>query len=306
MRIQEFLEQYEYPVLLIEPPGQPPILEAYLLSLEPQLTNPPSLKLKFRFKATQDFEREFPVSDPWSFRLGAKARFDAGIDGTVAPPLNVSLTPPAAGASLELTADMVAEDGGTPMVMLGEAGGSRLEATKFSAGFGFKAKAESGALKGEPVVRAEVKGGKLVIDMSKGDGFINTILSGIRVESAFELAARWSPSDGIRFEGGAGIELVVPLNLNLGPVEIQTLYFLLGFAADPPLSVGVAAAIGVQIGPFGMSVDKIGLDVPIRFPPSATATSALSISISSSVRPQASALSSMRVRLAAVVSFRSM
>lgn len=267
VRIQEFLDAYDYPVLLIEPPGQPPILEAYLLSLEPQLTNPPSLGLKLRFKATQDFEREFPVRDPWSFRLAAKARFDAGMDGTITPPLNVSLTPPAAGASLELTADMVAEDGGTPMVMLGETGGSRLEATKFSAGFGFKAKAEGGALEGEPVVRAEVKGGKLVIDMSKGDGFINTILSGIRVESAFELAARWSPSDGIRFEGGAGIELVVPLNLNLGPVEIQTLYFLLGFAADPPVSVGVAAAIGVQIGPFGMSVDKIGLDVPLRFPP---------------------------------------
>jgi hypothetical protein len=267
VRIQEFLDAYDYPVLLIEPPGQPPILEAYLLSLEPQLTNPPSLGLKFRFKATQDYEKEFEVRDPWSFRVGAKARFDAGIDGTISPPFNVRLTPPAAGASLELTADMVAEDGGNPMVVLGEAGGSRLEAKKFSAGFGFKAKAEGSALTGEPVVRAEVKGGKLVIDMSKGDGFINTILSGIRVESAFEFGARWTPSDGIRFEGGAGIELVVPLNLNLGPVEFQTLYFLLGFAADPPLSVGVAAALGVQIGPFGMSVDKIGLDVPIRFPP---------------------------------------
>jgi hypothetical protein len=267
VRIKEFLEHYDYPVLLIEPPGQPPILEAYLLSIEPQPTNPPSLGLKFRFKATQDYEREYEVADPWSFRVAAKARFDAGMDGTITPPLGVSLTPPAAGASLELNADMVAEDGGTPMVMLGEAGGSRLEAARFSAGFGFKAKTEGGALTGEPVVRAEVKGGRLVIDMSRGDGFINTILSGIRVESKFELAARWTPSDGIRFEGGADVELVVPLNLNLGPVEIQTLYFLLGFAADPPLSVGVAAAIGVQIGPFGMSVDKIGLDVPIRFPP---------------------------------------
>ncbi len=267
VRIQEFLEEYEYPVLLIEPPGRPPILEAYLLSLEPLLTNPPSLGVKFRFKATEDFERQFEISDPWSFRVAAKARFDAGMGGTITPPLGVNLTPPSAGASLEVTADMVAEHGGTPMVLLGEAGGSRLEMTKFSAGFGFKAKAEGAALTGEPVVRAEVRGGKLVIDMSRGDGFIQTILSGVKVNSAFELAARWTPKDGIRFEGGAGIELVVPLNLNLGPVEIQTLYFLLGFAADPPVSIGVAAALGVQIGPFGMSVDKIGLDVPVRFPP---------------------------------------
>lgn len=268
VRIREFLEKYDYPVVLIEPPGRPPILEAYLLALEPLLTNPPSLGLKFRFKATEDFEREFAVRDPWRFRLAARARFDAGMDGSIAPPFNVRFTPPASGASLELTADMVAEDGGTPMVLLGQAGGSRLEATKFSAGFAFKAKSEGSSLAGEPVVRAEVRGGRLLIDLSKdGDGFITTILDGIRVESAFELAARWSPGEGIRFEGGAGIELVVPLSLNLGPVEIQTLYFELGFAADPPLKVSVATALGVQIGPFGMSVDRIGMDVPVRFPP---------------------------------------
>ena len=267
VRIRDFLDAYEYPVLLIEPPGQPPILEAYLLSLEPQSGNPPSLLTKFRFKATRDFERVFPISDPWSFLLGVRARFDAGMVGTITPPFDVRLTPPAAGASLELTADVTAEDGGAPMLVLGEAGRSRLEVEKFSAGFGFKAKAEGGALTGEPLVLAELKGGKLVIDMTKGDGFINTILSGIRVESAFELGARWTPSDGIRFEGGAGIELVVPMHLNLGPVDLQRLYFVLTFAPDPPISVGVAAALGVQIGPFGLSVDKVGLDVPIRFPP---------------------------------------
>jgi len=267
IRIREFLEAYDYPVVLLEPPGRPPILEGYLVSLEPDpAANPPALGLKFRFKATKDFEKSFEIRDPWSFRLGAKARFAAGMDGTLRPPFAVQLTPPAAGASIELTADLVADDGGTTIVLLGEAGGTRLEATKISVGFGFKAKPEGAHLTGEPVVRAEVKGGKLVVDMSKGDGFIQTILSGIRVESAFEFGARWSPSDGIRFEGGAGIELVVPLHLNLGPVEIQTLYFMLGFGSDPPLSLGVAAAIGVQIGPFGMSVDKIGVDIPMRFP----------------------------------------
>ena len=115
-------------------------------------------------------------------------------------------------------------------------------------------------------MRAEVRGGKLFIDLSEGDGFIQTILNGVRVESAFELGARWTPGEGVRFEGGTGIELVVPLHRSLGPVEIQRLYFLLGFAADPPITVGVAAAIGVQIGPFGMSVHKIGVDVPLRFP----------------------------------------
>ncbi len=266
VRIREFLEDYDYPVLLIEPPGRPPILEAYLVSLEALPTSPPSLGLKFRFRATEDFERTYDLPDPWSFRVAAKARFAAGMDGTITPPVNVRLTPPSAGASLELTADMVADAGGTPITLLGETGGTRLEAKRIAAGFGFAARLDGGALQGEPVVRAEVRGGRLVIDLSEGDGFIRTILSGIRVESAFELAARWTPGEGIRFEGGAGIELVVPLHLNLGPVEIRTLVFRLGFAADPPVSFGVAAALGVQIGPFGLSVNGVGVDVPVRFP----------------------------------------
>ena len=252
--------------VLLEPPGQPPILEAYLVAMEPMPTSPPSLGLKFRFKATEDFDREFDIRDPWSFRLSAKARFAAGMEGSITPPFDVQLTPPGGQASVELTADLVGDAGGTPMTLLGKAGSTRLEATKIAAGFGFKTELDGTRANGEPVVRAEVRGGKLFIDLSEGDGFIQTILSGVRVESAFELGARWTPGEGVRFEGGAGLELVVPLHRSLGPVEIQTLYFLLGFAADPPITVGVAAAIGVQIGPFGMSVDKIGVDVPLRFP----------------------------------------
>lgn len=265
-RIKDFLDSYDYPVVLLEPPGRAPILEAYLVAMEPVPTSPPSLGLKFRFKATEDFDREFDVRDPWSFRLSAKARFAAGMDGAITPPFDVQLTPPGGQASVELTADLVGDAGGTPMTLLGKAGSTRLEATKIAAGFGFKTELDGTRANGEPVVRAEVRGGKLFIDLSEADGFIQTILNGVRVESAFELGARWTPGEGVRFEGGAGLELVVPLHRSLGPVEIQTLYFLLGFAADPPITVGVAAAIGVQIGPFGMSVDKIGVDVPLRFP----------------------------------------
>ena len=265
-RIKDFLDAYDYPVVLLEPPGHAPILEAYLVAMEPVPTSPPSLGLKFRFKATEDFDREFDIRDPWSFRLSAKARFAAGMEGSITPPFDVQLTPPGGQASVELTADLVGDAGGTPMTLLGKAGSTRLEATKIAAGFGFKTEFDGTRANGEPVVRAEVRGGKLFIDLSEGDGFIQTILNGVRVESAFELGARWTPGEGVRFEGGAGIELVVPLHRSLGPVEIQTLYFLLGFAADPPISVGVAAAIGVQIGPFDMSVDKIGVDVPLRFP----------------------------------------
>lgn len=266
-RIHDFLDEFDFPVALIEPPGVPPILEAFLLALEPSLaTSPPSLGMRFRFGATEDFIRRHDLHPPWSLQLDAKARFEAGLEGVVRPPFSVRFTPPGGTASIDFGATFVGDDGGRPIVLLGEAGGTRLEATKLSARLGLNTRADGGSASGEPVVRVEVRGGRLVIDMSEGDGFIASILSGVRVESTFELAAQWTPSDGIRFEGGAGIELVLPTRLNLGPVELQNLYFLLGFATDPPIKLGLAAAIGVQIGPFGMSVDRIGVDIPMRFP----------------------------------------
>ncbi len=239
----------------------------YLAALQADpSTNPPSLKAKLRFAAMQDVSRQIPVHAPWSLNVGARARFEAGADATLTPPLQLSVTPPSAGASLKVSADLVGEKGGQPMVLLGETGGSRLEARRIAAGVAVEAALQSGQLRAEPVLRASVEGGKLYIDMSKGDGFLNTILAGVKVESDFALAMEWTPSRGVVFVGGAAIELVVPLHLSLGPVEITTLYFLLEFGTGAPLSLGVAAAIQAQIGPFGMSVNKLGFNVPMKFP----------------------------------------
>ncbi|MDM0078709.1 hypothetical protein QTH90_30175 [Variovorax sp. J2P1-59] len=265
-RLRDFLDRYEYPVALIEPPGAPRILEAYLASLQVQPGNPPSLALRVRFQATQDFSRSIPIAPPWSLRVGAKARFGAGMGGSLTPPLQLSLQPPTAGASLEASAALAAEDGGRPMVVLGKPGGSRLQVRRFSTGVGVVAKLEGGALKAEPAVDIALEGGKLVIDLSEGDGFITSILQGLKIESDFAMSLRWTPSRGVVFVGGAALELVVPLHLNLGPVEVQQLYVLLGFGTPAPVSLGVATALKVQIGPFGLAVDKIGFDLPMRFP----------------------------------------
>jgi hypothetical protein len=266
-RIKDLLEAYDYPVLLLQRGAAPPILEAYLAALQADpATTPPSLRAKLRFAATEDFSRAIPIAAPWSLRVGAKARFDAGADARLTLPLDLQVTPPNADATLQVSADLVADDGGRPIVLLGKSGGSRLEARRIAAGAGVTATLNGGVLRAEPVLSASVEGGKLLIDLSEGDGFIQSILSGVKVESDFALSVAWTPSRGVVFVGGAAIELVVPLHLNLGPVEIQTLYFIIEFGTGAPLSLGVAAAIKAQIGPFGMAVEKLGFNVPMKFP----------------------------------------
>lgn len=266
-RVKDLLEAYDYPVLLLDRGAAPPILEAYLAAVQADpATNPPSLRAKLRFAATEDFSRAIPIAAPWSLRVGARARFDAGADARLTPPLELQVTPPGASASLQVSADLVAEDGGQPIVLLGKPKGSRLEAKRIAAGGGVAATFTGGVLKAEPALSASVEGGKLFIDLSEGDGFIQSILSGVKVESDFTMSLAWTPSRGVVFVGGAAIELIVPLHLNLGPVEIQTLYFIIEFGTGAPLSLGVAAAIKAQIGPFGMAVEKLGFNVPMRFP----------------------------------------
>jgi hypothetical protein len=266
--IRRFLVDFmDMPADLLLAPGLPPILEAYLIALRlDDATTPPGVVVDFRFPATQDFERLYPLRAPWALKLTAKARFVADVEVTITPPFDASLRPPSGAASIDFTAGLAADGAGNPILLLGEAAGTRLEATHIGISAGFSASFDGTRARGEPLGLIEVRGGKLVINMSEGDGFIQSILGGAKAQSSFEVKARWRPSTGIVFEGGAGIELVIPTHLSLGPVEIQTLYFLLGFTSEAPLRLEVAVALAATIGPLSVSVDRIGAAGNFTFP----------------------------------------
>jgi hypothetical protein len=266
--VARFLDGLDFPVDLITVPGQPAILEAYLFTFRVNPgTTPPGIVANLRFPATQDFERTYPLSPPWRLVVSAKARFVADIEATVTPPFDVVVRPPREEVRVDVTSGVKAEDTANPIVLLGQAAGTRLEATTLSAEVGFSATWNGTDARGEPLVRAEVKGGRLVIDMSQGDGFIQSILAGVKVNSTFQFSARWQPSTGLELEGGAGIELVIPVHVSLGPVEIQTLYLVLGFGAPEPVRIEVLVAIAATIGPLSVSVDRIGAAGLFAFPP---------------------------------------
>ncbi len=269
--LQRFIEdELDMPADLLAPPGQAAILEAYLFSVRVySSTNPPGLIADFRFPATQDFERTYALRSPWSLRVAASGRFVADVEVRLTPPAHAALRPPTGTVDLAFTAGLTATDASSPMLLLGEPAGTRLEATHVSASLGIAASWDSlsGRASGEPLALIDVRGGKLVLGMAKGDGFIQTILAGTVVESSFELKASWRPSTGIVFDGGAGLELVVPTHLNLGPIEIRTLGFRLGFTNQVPLQLELTAAIAATLGPISMTLDGIGATVAFTFPP---------------------------------------
>ena len=232
-RVAAFLDDRGLPFSLITPAGQPPVLEAYLLRLSADPTTvPPSLDARLRIEATQDFDRTYPLRDPWSATISAHARFDAGLEAKVRPPADISLLPPSGALSIEVDSGLQAARPGQLLLLLGQAGGSRLEVQRFAVAAGLRAAAAVGSsVVVEPSARAELAGGHLLIDLSSGDGFISAVTGGGRIDSNFDVKALWSPSTGLQFEGSAAIEIAIPTHISIGPIELQTIYLRTGLGA---------------------------------------------------------------------------
>ncbi len=168
--------------------------------------------------------------------------------------------------SLGLAAEKTVSD---PIVLLGMTGGSQLSAKRIGGSVGIAANLDAAGGEVTPTVQLSIEDGRLVIDFSQGDGFIQKLLSGVHVDAAFGLAADWNPKDGLRLQGQGGVEVFVPLKIDLSVVQISGLYVAIGLGSSPaPISIVLATQITTELGPLTAVVDRIGLRALIGFPAS--------------------------------------
>jgi hypothetical protein len=268
--LADLLDSFELAVDLLVPPGMPPILEAYVLRLSSDpAASPPSLTAQLRVPAAQDVSLTIPLGGAWSFVIGIGARFDAGLGVEVSPPFQLRLIPPTGSITATASVGLTAQHPPAPLVLLGQAGGSRLELQSFTGSLGVTASAGTGTpVTVEPSARMAITGGHLVIDLSQGDGFISAIAGGLQIDSNVDLAALWSPSAGLTIEGSGGIEIAVPTHVSLGPIEITQLYLKATIGADGSIPVELSGAFSAELGPLEASVDRIGAIAAFSFPPS--------------------------------------
>jgi hypothetical protein len=267
--LADFLDSIDFAVDLLIPPGAPPILEAYVLRLSTDpATSPPNLTARLRVPASQDVSLTIPLGGAWSFVITVGARFDAGIGVDVTPAFELRLVPPTGSITVDAAIGLKAEHPPQPMILLGQAGGSRLELQSFTATVGVEATAGTGQpVNVEPSARVAITGGRLVIDLSQADGFIGTIAGGVRIDSNVDLAARWSPSSGLSIEGSGAIEIAVPTHVSLGPIEIDQLYLRATIGSDASIPVELSGAFSASLGPMQAAVDRIGAIATFSFPP---------------------------------------
>ncbi|MFC0070467.1 DUF6603 domain-containing protein, partial [Umezawaea endophytica] len=267
-RVSALLAGRDMDFVLLTPPGAPPVLEAYLfrLSVDPA-TSPPALTARLRVPAQRDVQVTIPLGSLWKLTLAVAARFEAGLDARVRPPFDVELAPPTGSLGLDVAAGAVAERGGTPIVLIGQTGASRLEVGRFALALGLRATADTGGtVTAEPSARVELSGGHVLIDLSGADGFIGTVAGGARIESAFEITGTWTPSTGLRLEGSGGLDLELPLHVELGPIEITALHLGVALGADGRVPIEVSGGFTAALGPISAAVERVGVVADLSFP----------------------------------------
>lgn len=244
-------------------------LDSTFLSLQPNpATNPPGITAILKPTLPGGIDITLPIAGVWSVHFSAQGDISGGLQATVVPISNVTLHP-AARLNTQLESDLIAQgpDASHPIIILGQTGGSRLQTDSFTFGMGVTVTWDSNTntATAEPLVKTQIKGGKVIIDMSNADGFLATVLEGIHVEAGFDLAVTWAPDTGIHITGGAQLEIDLPLHLSLGPITLPTLYLVAG-AGSNGIPIEISAALGLTLGPIQAAVDRLGVKGLITFP----------------------------------------
>ncbi len=145
-RIKQMVDQPDAEALLILAPGLPAVLEAWFFRMEVVPGSPPALSIRIRVPAQKDLDVSTPLAGVWSATVTSSARFEGGIELVLHPTNGLRIEPPSANASLVMAFGVKAERGdGSPIIILGSAGGSRLELQRFALSFPLSLSASTGS-----------------------------------------------------------------------------------------------------------------------------------------------------------------
>ncbi len=211
----------------------PAALHFQLLKITPDASlSPPGLLAALSVPITDGVSLTIPLFKPgWSAVLQAQGALDAGASATITPPAALALQPVTGSVSGSLSLGFEGQPvpPAATLLLLGQAGGSRAEATAIEVSFGvaFSWASGSGTATGGLTAGAQVKGGSILIDLSSGDGFLQAITGGAQITSNFSLGLTWGPT-GLHIDGSGALEIAIPAHISIGPIDIEQLVISTG------------------------------------------------------------------------------
>src|SRR5262245_9831702 len=148
-----------------------------------------------------------------------------------------------------------------PKTLFSFPGGSRLTIQQFRLLGGVEKKSGSSI---ESFIELGLSGCRAVLSLSGADGFVSKAVSRNQLEASFDVRIGWSNSKGIYFDGSAGLDVAIPLGVDLGPIHLQLLRLGLK-TGDEGLELETSATVSLTLGPLLVSLDRLGLDLKVSF-----------------------------------------
>lgn len=107
-------------------------------------------------------------------------------------------------------------------------------------------------------------GCKATLSLSDADGFITKTVNRKQLDASFDLKIGWNSAKGIYFQGSTDLNVTLPLNVNLGPIYLQSIHLGLD-AEEGALQVETSATGNLTLGPLLVTLERVGLDVDVAF-----------------------------------------
>lgn len=174
----------------------------------------------------------------------------------------VSSAVPVAGGAAQIKLEELAAAGSGPAFIVGSPSGTRLEIGTLTL---------EGGLSYDPshiaaAISARVAKGSFVLKPSDGDSFLSSVLPSDGLTAQFTLGLTFSSDGGLSIQGGAGLDVTVPIGRSVGGVvTIVSVHLALQTVASG-VQAEVSASAGLAIGPLQVSIDRIGVLGLITFP----------------------------------------
>jgi hypothetical protein len=250
------------------PTGGPPVLRIAMVDVGRTEDPVPGVRASLRVAMTEALDVEIPITPAVALEVGLSGAIEGGAAIELLPPADLRVVPPTAEVSGQARIGVaVTNPGGGPFTLLGTAAGARIEAGRLrvSAGADLAWNLPARRAEGAFLVEAAIEDGRVVIGLDGADGFLAAILPAGGLTVGFDVLVGWSDARGLFFEGGAGLAIDIPVDLDLGPIRIQMLH--LGFDIEGAgFVLEASGAISAKLGPFAMAVDRMGTLVKLTFP----------------------------------------
>jgi hypothetical protein len=208
--------------------------------------------------AEGDLDQELVIADGWTLELSGEVNGTATIGALLRPDGPTVVGGEAAlGASAAIVGHPPA---GSPWVLLGDSSGTRVELDGVRIELGI-----AGTVT-EPdiylLVRVDEGALRVVIQLAGADSFLRGVLGDAAIEIATGGELSWGTVRGFGFSGGLGLEIVLPVGVDLGPLHVESLTLALA-ASDDGAALRATAVLGLTIGPFAATATGIGATVEL-------------------------------------------